>query len=237
LVRKLVTDTDDKRHELDLVLGALAHEARRQILLLVWCHGGSIGAGGIAARFAHSWPTTSRHLAVLEQAGLLQVEKQGRNRLYRLSQARLQVVSDWLRWFHQATANESAELDAPFEPRAVLRSIAMAYPEAVEEASPTEAVIQVRNRPFLLLRTFLDGWAVSAKLPHSQEKALKLPFVDKVRYRLGKNDWVSATFGNDVEPPLELLWDWIDESYRSQAPERLLAEIPAPTGGSRLRQK
>lgn len=54
-------------------------------------------AGEIADRFACSWPTTTRHLRVLEAAGLVRVEKRGRERVYRLDKERLLLVaSRWL---------------------------------------------------------------------------------------------------------------------------------------------
>lgn len=56
-------------------------------------------AGEIAKRFSCSWPTTTRHLKVLQQAGLVRVEKQGRERIYVLVQDRLAVVREWLGWF------------------------------------------------------------------------------------------------------------------------------------------
>ena len=50
-------------------------------------YGGAISAGEIQRDLRISWPTTSRHLGVLEQAGLLKFEKRGRSRVYRLSRA------------------------------------------------------------------------------------------------------------------------------------------------------
>ena len=78
---------------------ALAHPARRQILLTVYLRGGRTSAGSIAKRFRHAWPTTTRHLKVLEAAGLLTHVKDGRNVLYRVSLARLDVLKEWLSWF------------------------------------------------------------------------------------------------------------------------------------------
>jgi DNA-binding transcriptional ArsR family regulator len=78
---------------------ALAHPARRQILLTIHFRGGAVSAGDIAARFAHAWPTTTRHLRVLESAGLIHQERQGRSRVYRLDHARLALVKEWLAWF------------------------------------------------------------------------------------------------------------------------------------------
>jgi DNA-binding transcriptional ArsR family regulator len=57
-------------------------------------------AGEIARRFSCSWPTTSRHLRQLERAGLVAVERAGRERIYSLDAARLRgVVGDWVAWF------------------------------------------------------------------------------------------------------------------------------------------
>lgn len=57
-------------------------------------------AGDIAKRFACAWPTTTRHLGVLRDAGLLAVEKRGRERVYKLDTERLHAVAgEWLRWF------------------------------------------------------------------------------------------------------------------------------------------
>lgn len=59
-------------------------------------------AGDIADRFHCSWPTTTRHLRVLQDAGLVSVEKRGRERVYKLEIARLvSVAGGWIRWFER----------------------------------------------------------------------------------------------------------------------------------------
>jgi len=83
----------------EAVFSALAHSARRRVLLTIYFHGGSMTAGEIAAIFEHAWQTTSRHLGVLEAAGLLTHEKQGRMRIYRIQRKRLELVRDWLAHF------------------------------------------------------------------------------------------------------------------------------------------
>jgi len=82
------------------VCAAIAHPARRQILLTVHMRG-EMTAGDIAARFAHAWPTTTRHLRVLEDAGLIKQERQGRNRVYRVDHTQLRLLEEWLAWFHR----------------------------------------------------------------------------------------------------------------------------------------
>jgi DNA-binding transcriptional ArsR family regulator len=81
------------------VFAALAHAARRRVLLTIYFNGGSMSAGEIAAIFEHSWQTTTRHLQVLEAAGLLTHERQGRMRIYRIQRKRLELVRDWLAHF------------------------------------------------------------------------------------------------------------------------------------------
>jgi DNA-binding transcriptional ArsR family regulator len=86
--------------DLDEVMKALAHASRRHVLVVLLARGGRMSAGEIAGRFSCTWPTTSRHLRVLEAAGLVQVERQGREWIYALCDARLrQVVGGWLRHF------------------------------------------------------------------------------------------------------------------------------------------
>jgi DNA-binding transcriptional ArsR family regulator len=83
----------------EAVFTALAHPVRRRILLTLNFEGGSMTAGEIAEIFEHAWPTTTRHIQVLESAGLLHHERDGRNRVYHIDRRRLELVRDWLGWF------------------------------------------------------------------------------------------------------------------------------------------
>jgi DNA-binding transcriptional ArsR family regulator len=88
-----------KLGELDAVFGALAHPTRREILLVLHDRGGEIAAGDLAARFAQSWPTTTRHLTVLVNSGLITMRKSGRERLYQIDRDRL--VGGLGLWLHK----------------------------------------------------------------------------------------------------------------------------------------
>jgi DNA-binding transcriptional ArsR family regulator len=73
-------------------------------------------AGEIDERFQHTWPTTSRHLRVLERAGLLVHEKRGRTRVFSVNHEKLDVVKEWLEWFGSngpgaAQANPTGETE------------------------------------------------------------------------------------------------------------------------------
>jgi DNA-binding transcriptional ArsR family regulator len=63
------------------VLRALAHPDRRAFV--VACRHGPMAAGELAELSALSLATVSEHLKVLRTAGLLVLDKQGRNWFYR----------------------------------------------------------------------------------------------------------------------------------------------------------
>jgi len=92
-------ETGSKVDTYESVFAALAHAARRRVLLTIYFNGGAMTAGEIAAIFEHAWQTTTRHLQVLEAAGLLTHERQGRMRIYRIQRKRLELVKDWLAHF------------------------------------------------------------------------------------------------------------------------------------------
>jgi len=81
------------------VFRALADETRRTILRLL--RDGPLTSGEIADRFDSSWPTISRHLAVLKEAGLVATERHGQEIQYELNtsifQDLIQHLIDWTR--------------------------------------------------------------------------------------------------------------------------------------------
>ena len=101
----------------EAIFTALAHPARRRILISLNFAGGEMSAGRIAGLFAHAWPTTTRHLQALEAAGLLRHERRGRARIYALDKSRLALASDWLGWFGRdpVTARPFSSRAAPDE--------------------------------------------------------------------------------------------------------------------------
>lgn len=67
---------------MEMIFRAIADTHRREILRLV--QGRQLSAGDIADQFQVTRPAISQHLAVLQQAGLLHVEREGTRRLYML---------------------------------------------------------------------------------------------------------------------------------------------------------
>lgn len=61
--------------------------------------------------------------------------------------------------------------------------------------------------------------------------ALMLPFAEPTGYGLGKSGWVTATFNaGEKAPPVALLKQWLDESYRAIAPKKLVKALEPATG-------
>ncbi len=129
---------------------------------------------------------------------------------------------------------------------AILRAFALSYPSAHEDFPWGERVIKVGKKVFLFLGVVSDGLHMSVKLPQSVTLALSLPFASPTGYNLGRSGWVTARFGARENPPLAVLQQWIDESYRAVAPKRLVASFPVGSlgqpplsraGRSRLRLK
>jgi DNA-binding transcriptional ArsR family regulator len=73
---------------------ALADPTRRAILELL--RSGPRTSGEIAERFDSSWPTISRHLAVLRSGGLVVPERRGQEIYYELNTSVLQDLVRWL---------------------------------------------------------------------------------------------------------------------------------------------
>jgi predicted DNA-binding protein (MmcQ/YjbR family) len=73
-----------------------------------------------------------------------------------------------------------------------------------------------------------DDARISVKLPESADHALSFPGAEPTSYGLGRHGWVTVPI---TDTPTELLLDWIEESYRTIATKRLVAELDARDDG------
>ncbi|HUX32925.1 MAG TPA: autorepressor SdpR family transcription factor [Gemmatimonadaceae bacterium] len=84
---------------MDSAFKALADPTRREILKLL--RKGPRTSGEIAAQFDTAWPTVSRHLGVLRDAGLILSERHGQQIIYELNTTVfndvVEQVLDWMR--------------------------------------------------------------------------------------------------------------------------------------------
>ena len=111
---------------------------------------------------------------------------------------------------------------------AAIRKHALSYPEAVEDHPWGDQVIKVKGKIFVFLGAGKDGgFGISAKLPATHELALTLKYVTPTAYGLGKAGWVSAQLPKGARIDVDLLKDWVDESYRAVAPKTLVKALDA----------
>lgn len=96
---------DDR--DMDAVFQALAHESRRRMLDMVKEYPG-IGVGALANEFDVSRIAVMKHLGVLEHAGLLVSEKDGRLRRLHFNAIPIQMIHD--RWTTEYSAYWSGNL-------------------------------------------------------------------------------------------------------------------------------
>ena len=86
---------------------ALADETRRRILDLL--RAGPRTSGEIAEQFHSSWPTISRHLAVLRAGGLVVAERKGQAIYYELNTSVFQdVLQQLVGWMKPARRTAQA---------------------------------------------------------------------------------------------------------------------------------
>jgi predicted DNA-binding protein (MmcQ/YjbR family) len=87
--------------------------------------------------------------------------------------------------------------------------------------------VAVNDKTFAYLSVDEGSLKVSVKLPGSGPAVLALPHAEPTGYGLGKSGWVSLRYGPQTAPPMEQLLRWMLESYRAQAPKRLLKALYA----------
>ena len=102
------------------------------------------------------------------------------------------------------------------------------YPGAhLKSPWPGHLDLAVHDKTFAYLSAPGDPPGLSLKLPFSGPLALTLPDAEPTPYGLGKSGWVTISFADHAPPPPAQLEAWLDESYRAQAPKKLLAQFEA----------
>ncbi|MCI0702859.1 MAG: MmcQ/YjbR family DNA-binding protein [Planctomycetia bacterium] len=113
-----------------------------------------------------------------------------------------------------------------------LRDRAMTYPGATEEFPWDHRAIKVKGKIFLILDLTDGVLSVTMKLPDSNAYALMQRFAERTGYGLGKSGWVTCRFRPGEEPAIDLLEEWLEESYRAVAPKKLVLALNAQLAGA-----
>ncbi len=96
--------------QLSIVFGALADPTRRAILARLTT--GDANVAELAAPFRISQPAVSKHLKVLEEAGLISRHREATARLSHLEAAPLRDATQWLVTYHEYWDESFDRLDA-----------------------------------------------------------------------------------------------------------------------------
>jgi len=104
-----LTGYSNPQKNLDAVFAALADPTRRAILMRL--SDGQASVGEIAAPFAMSQPAVSRHLKVLERAGLIERGVDEQRRPARLKAEKMALAVDWLSEFQRFWGASFDQLD------------------------------------------------------------------------------------------------------------------------------
>lgn len=121
-------------HELDLVFSALADPTRRAILTRL--SAGEATVGELAEPFPISLPAVSRHLKVLEQAGLIVRDRRAQWRSSRLQAAPLKEATAWMDHLTRLWDDRFDRLDAHLE---VMKRLGDEHAATSDEKDDTHA--------------------------------------------------------------------------------------------------
>lgn len=105
---------------------------------------------------------------------------------------------------------------------ASLREFALSLPGATEEFPWGERVAKVKKKISVYLgrdETLETELSLGVKLPLSGQEVRSMPFAQPMGYGLGSSGWVTITLHPTDRVPVELLKQWIEESYRAVAPK------------------
>ncbi|MCL6684364.1 MmcQ/YjbR family DNA-binding protein [Sphingomonas alba] len=113
-----------------------------------------------------------------------------------------------------------------------LRAFGLSLPGAHRKSPwPDHDDLAVKDKTFAYLPGKGKPFSLSCKLPYTGYEALQLPFAEPTGYGLGKSGWVSFSPPADHIPSFNQLKEWVEESYRAQAPRKLVKELDARDDG------
>ena len=112
-----------------------------------------------------------------------------------------------------------------------VREFALGLPGAAEEFPWGASVAKVNKKVFVFLGvadgSYPLGVTVKLKDEVAHAHARSSPGAEPAGYGLGKAGWVRVPLEEKGAPAAELLCDWVEESYRTIAPKRFIAELDA----------
>jgi predicted DNA-binding protein (MmcQ/YjbR family) len=117
----------------------------------------------------------------------------------------------------------------PFEE---IEQFALSLPEAWLDTPWNERAAKVGKKVFVFLSPDAERPSLTVKLPESRDHALAYPEAFPTRYGLGKYGWVTLYPDTVPREERDVLFDFVEESYRAVAPKTLVKRLDAEIDSS-----
>lgn len=102
-----------------------------------------------------------------------------------------------------------------------VHDFALGLPEAWPDTPWGDTVVKVGKKIFVFVGSGAEP-GITVKLPESADHGLSLPGASKPGYGLGAHGWVSIPLLGLSAADGEVLYDFVEESYRTIAPKKLV---------------
>lgn len=107
-----------------------------------------------------------------------------------------------------------------------LERFALSLPEAWPDSPWGDRVVKVAKKIFVFLSSAdSDRPAMTVKLPESRDHGLSYDGATLPGYGLGKAGWVTVYVDGVPKAERDVLFDFIEESYRTIAPKKLVRRL------------
>lgn len=120
MFNRMVELVEERPEAIDAIFAALSHRARRAMIGRLAGDGRTglpeLSVGELAAPLPMSFEAASKHVRVLERAGLVVRRIEGRRHVCRLEPGALATVAAWLRFHERSWAASLDSLDELLQP-------------------------------------------------------------------------------------------------------------------------
>lgn len=107
-----------------------------------------------------------------------------------------------------------------------LEQFALSLPEAWADSPWGDRVVKVAKKIFVFLSSAdSEKPGLTVKLPESHDHGLSFEGATLPGYGLGKAGWVTIYIDGVPKEEREVLFDFIEESYRTIAPKKLVKQL------------
>lgn len=120
---------------------------------------------------------------------------------------------------------------------AELRGVALGYPETYEEQPWGYRVVKCAGKMFFSCDVHDGELSATVKVPRSGKELLKRAYAAPTHYGMGKYGWVTLTFKSAKDVPVGEMRAWIEETFVSMAPKKLIAGRAKAAGAEPAKTK